>query len=597
MTTRLDPARVAPPVAPAAKSRGMAPAAVVPAVAPASANALTAPLADTFESNGAAPGVLPLSQRMFAKPMAKFGAHETVTRSVHVASDIDLTSLRLDVNLVHPSPGDLVVKLTSPSGKTVVVSDRAGANTADLFQSFDLSQAFAGERPKGDWTITVENHGDATGGMLDTWAVAVTGTTRPRPTPANAPVAIAELAERYGWKTGEWQLGLLQAADSKAGGDGKTSAAEVDAYLANPDDLKFLTSSAMQVQRRAVAAAGGSQEVSAFDPGWQQQLARRADANADGRLGAHELDAYLTTVKAGSASAESLWMPDQKAAPFTSQLADHTGEGNLLSTANPAADSALITKDYMRIAADGSHRAPNWVSYELTAADVLERPAGVVRPSDFKTDHALGSLGSQDRDYNNSSFDRGHMKPARDSVNQESMDESMLLSNIAPQTAELNQRSWEMLEQATWELTQATGGKSTIFTGGLFLDEQGQPLPEDQKQWIGEDGQKSVAVPTHFFKAVLVKLPDGTQKTFAYVVPNRTDLPQLTQEDQAAFLRQSRVSVDRVEELLGEDLFAALEDGTETRLEADAMPTFDVADRERFKAASMLWPAEPATAK
>lgn len=593
MTLRLD-SPLSRPLTPSRPTETSVPRAEV-------ANAVAPPaVADTFQQAAAADsqaGVLPLSQRIFAKPMIKFGAESTVSAKVTVGVNVDLSGLVLDLDLQHPDRGDLVVKLSSPSGKSVTVSNREGGGVPNLTGPFDLSQAFAGEDSRGEWTITVENAGSHAEGMLDNWAVAVSGKTQARPVPNGQPVAISDLASRFGWKLGEWQTRLLAAADAKTGApDGKVSVAELDGYLADPDDLAFLTSSAMQVQRDAVKAAGGVKAVSSFEDGWQRALAARADGDGDGQLGGVELNAYLTTVKAGSASAQTLWMPDQKAAPFASRIADHTGEGDLLSTGGLPDQSLLLTKDYMRISSGSPNRVPNWVSYQLSAADVAERPAGVVRPSDFKTDPELGNLGSFDRDYTGSGFDRGHQKPARDSVNQESMDESMLLSNIAPQTPELNQAAWEMLEQATWELTQATRGKSTIFTGGLFLDPQGKPLPEDQKQWIGKDGKKFVAVPTHFFKAVLVRLPDGTQKAYAYLLPNRKDLPRAeTANDQVLLLQQNRVSVDRLEALVGEDLFAALGDSDEARLEAETAPSFDGFDRERFQVASLIWPAPGTT--
>jgi len=594
VTTRLDSSVPRPLPAPrptpvAGPSNGVASANTVqvPAVTPDSFQ--VAPRATPEAQRGG----VPITQRVFTRPMLKFEAGGTVTATANVGADFDLSAGQLDLNLKHPARGDLVVKLTSPAGTTVTLSNKEGGQVPDLRGSYDLTQLFAGEPVKGQWKLTVENAGPHSEGWVDMLALSVSGTTRPPPVPTGEPVPISDLASRYGWKQGEWQTRLLEAADHKSGAaDGNVTVAELDAYLADPDDLQFVTSSAMQVERNAVNAAGGVKDVASFEDGWQRDLATRADADGDGRLGNTELDAYLTTVKAGAASAETLWMPDQKAAPFASRISDHTGEGDWLSTGGLPNDSLLLTKDYMRVAANLQHRGPNWVSYELSAADVLERPAGVTRPNNFKSDPELGDHSAKDSDYTGSGLDRGHNKPARDSANQESMDESFLLSNIAPQSPELNQRAWEMLEQATWELTQATGGKSAIFTGGLYLDDQGKPLPDDQKEWIGADGEKRVAVPTHFFKAALVRMPDGTQKPFAYLVPNNSEIPLAgSVEEQAKVINGFRVSIDQLESLLGEDLFAPLEDSAEGKLESEPHPTFEFADRSKFKVASLLWPA------
>src|SRR6185295_13875131 len=229
-----------------------------------------------------------------------------------------------------------------------------------------------------------------------------------------------------------------------------------------------------------------------------------------------------------------------------------------------------LSKNYMRISEDTQKRVPQWVSYSLTAADIAERPAGVQRKDNFKADPELGANGSQLNDYKGSGFDRGHQRPAADSVNQEAMDESFLLSNMAPQEGALNQRAWALLEQATNELVESTGAKATIITGGLFLDKEGNPLPPDQTKWIGANGQKRVGVPTDFFKAAVLQFPDGSVRTYAYICPNTNSGTK--QPEQLAFLQKSRVSVDDLERTLREDLFAGLDPAVAAQIEADSGP-------------------------
>lgn len=523
------------------------------------------------------------------QPNAAIRDFQTTTSTLTLGEASNLSALRLDLDLAHTWRGDLVVKLTSPSGRSVTVSDRQGGSADDLRGTFDFSAAFKGEAAQGDWTLTVEDRGRRDEGVLRSWGLEAVG-EKTVPEEQVTPVAISEVLQRYGWPPEAWQADLLRAADAQGNRDGSVTVGELDAYLADPDDLKFLTSTAMQEQRAAVSAAGGIKEVSSFEEGWQKSLAERADTDGDGRLNATELDSYLMTVKAGSASVESLWMPDQKAAPFGSRIADLTGEADFLTPNGMPAGAVLLSKDYMRISHDSDRRVPQWVSYQLTAADVAEKTE-TKRKSYFKKDPELGDNSPNHDDYTRSGFDRGHHKPARDSVNQEAMDESFLISNVTPQVPDLNQRSWMLLEQATWELVQATGGKASIFTGGLFLDAEGNALPPEQSSWIGPDGQQRVGVPTHLYKAVLLTHPDGTQQTYAYLTPNEAGKGGGSQLDQARFLAASRVSVDRIEELVGQDLFGGLEDSLEQRLEADPTPAIEFSDRGRWKAANLLWPA------
>lgn len=522
-----------------------------------------------------------------ATPAAPIKDNQTTSSTIHFDEDVDLSSLKANLDVSHTWRGDLVVKLTSPSGKTATLSDRAGGSADDIKGAFDLSEAFKGESTKGDWTLTVEDKAARDEGTLNAWSLDATGEAKEPPQPAVEPVAISDVESRYGWSAGSWQDKLLQAADHKTGSpDGKVTVKEMDDYLAAPDDLQFITSGAMQQERAQVA--NGAKNVADFDEGWQRSMAQAADGNHDGSLTSSELGSYLTKVKGAGTSAATQWMPDQKAAPFDSRIADFTKEADFLTPAGGLPNSALLSKNYMRISEDTQKRVPQWVSYELTAADIAERPAGVQRKDNFHPDPELPD-GSQLNDYKGSGFDRGHQKPASDSPNQEAMDETFVLSNMAPQVGALNQKSWALLEQATNELVQSTGAKATIVTGGLFLDKDGNPQPPDQAKWIGANGQQRVGVPTDFFKAAVLQFPDGSVKTFAYICPNTTNVGN-KQPEQAAFLRNSRVSVDQLEQKLGEDLFAGLDPAVAEKIEADATPSFVIPNAQNFKFASAVWP-------
>ncbi|WP_223638691.1 DNA/RNA non-specific endonuclease [Corallococcus sp. EGB] len=422
---------------------------------------------------------------------------------------------------------------------------------------------------------------------------------------ATKEVAISDLQQKFGWTDESWQGRLLHAADEGADGsraaNGQVSAAELEAYLSAPTDAQFLTSTAIQQQRAALDAKlqGGAQsvKVDSFDSPWQQSVAKRADllgGNGDGELSADELTAYINASKANQAqgtgtAANTQWVPDQQMAAFQSRVAEVAGELDPLQGVggSGATPGLNLVKEYSRTLMDTDKNVPTFVSYMLSAADVKETPADVSRlNSTFVRDPELKG-GVVDADYNGTGFDRGHMKPAEDSPTQAAMNESHYMSNIAPQHGNHNQQVWRTLERGVSEMVKETGGKAYIVTGNLFLDDKGKPLPPESLQTTGSKDGRRIAVPTHNFKTVLLELPNGNLSMFAYMVPNMKDGPS-KKEDILPLLQQSRVPVDQIEGLLGQDLYAQLPKRVQDRLEKDTSAAGVFQKQSLYESATLL---------
>jgi endonuclease G len=414
-------------------------------------------------------------------------------------------------------------------------------------------------------------------------------------------VSITELQKKYGWGESSWQSELLKAADSASPtstrrGNGSVSAAEVNRYLAQPGDARFLNSTAMQQQRTALEQklTGNTRSVAVdgFDNAWQDEVARRADmlsGDANGKLSRAELDTYLREVKGGQVEG-TRWVADQQAAMFESKVAESAGELDPLRPAGESGGLSLV-KEYMRLSVDQAKNVPNFVSYLLSASDIQETPVEVDRDkSHFTRDPELGAEGASESDYTGTGFDRGHMKPAEDSPTQEAMDESHLMSNVAPQHPDLNRQTWRTLEDAVNDLVRSSGGKAHIVTGNVYLDAQGKPLPPEAVDTMGAD-ERRIAVPTHQFKTVLLELPNGHLSMFAYLVPNVKDAPT-KKDDITPFLEKARTSVDRIEELLGQDLYAQLPKSVQDKLETDTSARVAFREASQYEAATLLWPQQ-----
>lgn len=109
-----------------------------------------------------------------ATPNAKVNDLQTTTSTVSFDKDVKLDSLKLNLDLAHTFKGDLVVKLTSPSGKTETLHNRTGGSADDIKGSFDLS-AFKGESTKGTWTLSVEDKARRDTGTLKSWSLDAAG--------------------------------------------------------------------------------------------------------------------------------------------------------------------------------------------------------------------------------------------------------------------------------------------------------------------------------------------------------------------------------------------------------------------------------------
>ncbi len=147
-------------------------------------------VADAAATNlKAAAGAVATPLTPSTSPNAAIKDSATVTSTLDVAEDAKVESLKLDLDIAHTYRGDLTVTLTSPSGKTAVVSNRAGGSADDLKGSFDLKE-FAGESTKGTWKLEVRDSAKGDVGTLKQWGMNIVPETKapePDPEPSDDP--------------------------------------------------------------------------------------------------------------------------------------------------------------------------------------------------------------------------------------------------------------------------------------------------------------------------------------------------------------------------------------------------------------------------
>ncbi|MFN4770089.1 MAG: DNA/RNA non-specific endonuclease [Candidatus Kapaibacterium sp.] len=217
-------------------------------------------------------------------------------------------------------------------------------------------------------------------------------------------------------------------------------------------------------------------------------------------------------------------------------------------------DDLIIRRPQYAVSYNPFTHNPNWVSYNLSAwwyGDV-PRHKGQFLPDPrlpdaaFKTTH---------KDYTNSGFDRGHMcrseertRTAEDNLS------TFYMTNVVPQTHELNAGPWLRLERYCQSLCATFNKELFVITG---------PVYQANAAGIG----RNIKVPSSCFKIVVVldkgqALADVTTSTniIAVLMPNTTGVADDSWE-------QYRCTVRSIEEATGYDFLRALPDSVESVLE------------------------------
>ncbi|KAG2469676.1 endonuclease G, mitochondrial [Polypterus senegalus] len=177
----------------------------------------------------------------------------------------------------------------------------------------------------------------------------------------------------------------------------------------------------------------------------------------------------------------------------------------------------LNSRESYVLSYDPRNRTAYWVIEQLST-ERLSGPANR-KGSEFREDdsvHVYHRAGNDD--YRGSGFDRGHLAAAANHKwSQKAMDDTFYLSNVAPQNPHLNQNAWNNLEKFCRSLTKQ---HKNVFvcTGPLYLPR----MESDGKTYVKYQvlGRNNVAVPTHFFKVVILEKHNGEVELQPYVMPN-----------------------------------------------------------------------------
>ena len=152
----------------------------------------------------------------------------------------------------------------------------------------------------------------------------------------------------------------------------------------------------------------------------------------------------------------------------------------------------LLTNNFMVISYNRDRGIPNWVAWRVSKADL----GSLDREDAFRPDDRLpkGWTRITPSDYTGSGFDRGHICPNADRYgSREAADSTFVMTNMTPQTGDLNRGPWQKLEAYIRSLVNR--GSDVYIYAGVY----------------GEKGKlkKKVTIPTNDWKIAVV-VPAGT---------------------------------------------------------------------------------------
>lgn len=222
------------------------------------------------------------------------------------------------------------------------------------------------------------------------------------------------------------------------------------------------------------------------------------------------------------------------------------------ASADPAnRDNYLMVNKSHALSYNNSRGSANWVSWRISDSDF----GTTDRQNNFRPDPNLppGFTRVTPTDYAGSGFDRGHLAPSADrSSSDEANGLTFLMTNMAPQTGDLNRNVWEELE--TYSRTLVKRGNVDLYVVAGCYGDKGKL-------------KKKVTIPTNCWKVIVAvpeSAPVSTVNADTHVIA--VDMPNATGIASDDW-RKYRTTVRAVEQRTGLNLLSSLPQNVQDTLE------------------------------
>lgn len=101
-----------------------------------------------------------------------------IERILSVSDSGQLDTIEIELDITHTYIGDLMVRLTSPNGTSLLLHNRSGGSADNIIRTYGMTntsalQVLRGEALAGNWRLNVSDHANVDQGKLNHWAITL----------------------------------------------------------------------------------------------------------------------------------------------------------------------------------------------------------------------------------------------------------------------------------------------------------------------------------------------------------------------------------------------------------------------------------------
>ncbi|MCR4561048.1 MAG: DNA/RNA non-specific endonuclease [Bacteroidales bacterium] len=210
---------------------------------------------------------------------------------------------------------------------------------------------------------------------------------------------------------------------------------------------------------------------------------------------------------------------------------------------------------------DCNKRAQRWTAYQMHQGNSVSTVSRSGDDAWHEDETIPADFRSTYEDYRYSGFDRGHLCPSADRLQNKNMNrQTFCYSNMQPQYNSLNAAIWADMESKirSWNVNN--------FRDTLYVVKGGTIDNKDQIFDFLTHDTEGLIIPKYFFMAVLC-VKNGKYKALGFWIEHKKSYS----ENEKKSIKQYAVSIDQLETFTGIDFFYNLEKNIQDEVEKETI--------------------------